>query len=772
MDLDAITDRYTCWLLRHPWTMLGVIGVVLCLLMAGLGNFVLGNDYNDFFDEANEHRVAYERVAQDYANDDMVFFVLTAQNGEIFDRDTLAAIAYLTEHAWHIPHAYRVDSLVNFQHIQSSGDDIEVRNLIESPEDMTEEALAEAKQIALQEPLLLNRLVKEGRPVTGVNVTLKLPEGGQQVSTTIVNAANALKDETMSRFPCVDVRLTGLVPLNEAFLEGAYTNLFTLAPVLLLVILVVMALLLQSIALTFAVVVVVVSASLCALGALSWLHYETSGPITVLPLIVMTLAVADCVHILVSMQAALGKGMTKAEAITESMRINMAPVFVTSATTAVGFLCMNITSVPMLRVLGNFTAVGVLLAYLLAISLLPLLAFLLPFHVRIKRHAVPLRSRFQFLAEFVLANKGKVTLGLTLITCILSLNLSSIRVNNQFIEWFDKTVPIRRDTEYAMENLTGIYQLAFDIPAGQPGDIHEPEYLAHLENFAQWMLNQDGVVHVSSITHTMKRLNQAMHGDNPEMYGLPGSRALAAQYLLLYELSLPMGVDLNMEVNMDKSATRVVATTRNLSTERINALIKQVALWQSQNFPPEMRAPAVGLAAMFAHMAHTMMDAMFLSAPVAVLLVSLALMITLRSVKYGLISLIPNLMPMFIGFGIWGALGRDMGFTMTTIVATSIGIVVDDTVHFLSKYLRARRTMHLSPEEGIRYAFRSVGKAMWVTSLILVAGFSIMAFSSITYISDMGLLTSIIVTAALAGDFLLLPAILVYTDHKKGGKSQ
>jgi predicted RND superfamily exporter protein len=141
--------------------------------------------------------------------------------------------------------------------------------------------------------------------------------------------------------------------------------------------------------------------------------------------------------------------------------------------------------------------------------------------------------------------------------------------------------------------------------------------------------------------------------------------------------------------------------------------------------------------------------------------------VALKSVKYGLISLVPNLIPLGLGFGIWGFFQWDINFGMTTIVSMSIGIIVDDTVHFLSKYLRARREFGLSPEEGVRYVFASVGKAMWVTSFILVAGFSIMNLSEGAYNSNMGTLVSMIIIAALVGDFLLLPPILLIADKKR-----
>ena len=770
LSVDALAVRYAKWILAHRKLVIGITLTVVTLCIAGLHNFVLNNDYSIFFDQNHPLMNAYEVTQTTYSTDDTIFFVVTANNGDIFDRRVLEAVEHLSEEAWQIPYVTRVDSLTTYQHAWSEDDELLVSALVESPGTMSDAELTKAREIAATEPMLQNRLVKEGSPVTGVNITLNIPSDQPRISIGITETAEKLMADTAKLFPEVSLKLTGIVPLNNAFLVAALQDLTILTPLMLLIILVTMALLLKSFLLMMATVLVVVFSSLSAVGILSWLGYETAGPIAMLPLIVLTLAVADCIHFLISMQTVMHRGMEKTEAIIESIRINMVPIFVTSLTTAIGFLCMVITPVPPLRILGVFTAIGVLLAFWIAIFFLPVLASLLPFRVPKTNKDSQVRSVMHALGEFVLANKGALCISLTILTVLISINISSIRINNQFVEWFDSDYPIRRDTEYTMNNLTGIYQLIFNVPAEESGGMNEPEYLSNLDSMVEWLREEEGVVHVSSIVGTMKRLNSAMHGDDPAMYRIPDSRQMAAQYLLLYEMSLPAGVALNTEVNIDKSASRMVVTTSNLRSEEITQLVAKIEAWEKQNLPAYMYAPALGPAVMFAEVAHTMMTAMMISAPLALLLVSLALMVTLRSIRYGLLSIIPNIVPLAVGFGFWGLMGKDMNFGMTTIIAMSIGIVVDDTVHFLAKYLRARRELCLSPEDGIRFAFASVGKAMWVTSFILVAGFSIMMLSPMAYSNNMGMLTGIILIVALIGDFMLLPAILLYTDrqHESG----
>jgi predicted RND superfamily exporter protein len=261
----------------------------------------------------------------------------------------------------------------------------------------------------------------------------------------------------------------------------------------------------------------------------------------------------------------------------------------------------------------------------------------------------------------------------------------------------------------------------------------------------------------------MKRLNKNMHADKPEWYRLPEQRDLAAQYLLLYEMSLPYGLDLNNQVDVSKSATRMTVTVKNISSNEMLALEDKAQEWLHNN-APEMRAAGASPSVMFAHIGHRNIRSMLTGTTVALVLISLILVVALRSIKIGLISLIPNLTPAAMGFGLWGLLVGEVGLGLSVVTGMTLGIVVDDTVHFLSKYLRARREQQLTSPDAVRYAFSTVGTALWVTSLVLIAGFMVMTQSPFKLNADMGLLTAITIAFALAADFLFLPPLLMKVD--------
>jgi len=341
------------------------------------------------------------------------------------------------------------------------------------------------------------------------------------------------------------------------------------------------------------------------------------------------------------------------------------------------------------------------------------------------------------------------------------------QLNDEFVKYFSENVPFRVDTDFVVEHLTGIYMLEYSLPAKEEGAITSPEYLRLVDEFADWLRQQPEVLHVNTFTDIMKRLNKNLHGDDPDWYRLPDNRELAAQYLLLYEFSLPFGLDLNNQINVKKSATRITITLKSISSEELLALQERAQNWLRQHAPAYMHVEGASPTLMFAHIGHRNIRAMLEGTVLALVLISLILTVFLRSVRIGLLSLIPNLAPIGMGFGLWGLFVGEVGLALSVVGGMTIGIVVDDTVHFLSKYLRARREQGLSPEDAVRYAFHTVGTALWVTTLVLMLGFGVLALSDFKLNAGMGLLTAITIGLALLADFFFLPPLIMKFGEKK-----
>ncbi|WP_299395010.1 RND family transporter [Pelagibius sp.] len=759
------------WIVPYAWLMIRFRWLVILLCLAAAAGFASGGqflgfstDYRVFFSKENPQLNAFEAMQQVYTKDDNILFVLQPKAGEVFTEKTLRAVQDLTERSWQLPYSRRVDSITNFQHSYAEGDDLTVEDLVPQRGDLTPERIAAIRAVALSEPLLLDRLISPDGRTTGVNVTLTLPGESEAEVPTAMAAAREIVAAFEAANPEITVATTGLVALNNAFSEASFVDLSTLIPIMYGIIIAGLLIFLRSVAGTVVTVLVIGLSAGTAMGLTGWLGINLTPPSSTAPTIILTLAVADSIHLLVTLLHAMRHGASKQEAIVESLRVNFNPVFLTSLTTAIGFLSLNFSDAPPFRDLGNITAIGVLAAFVYSVTFLP--AFLAVVPLRVKQQKKADSDVMQTLAEFVLRRRQFLLYGMSALVIALAVWIPRIELNDQFVNYFDPSIPFRADTDFAMENLSGIYQIEFSLPAAAEGGISEPDYLAKVDAFSDWLREQPGVVHVQTITDIFRRLNKNMHADDPEWYRLPDERDLAAQYLLLFEMSLPYGLDLNNQINVDKSSLRFIATLENITTREARTLKQDSEAWITDNIPAsatEATSPFV----MFAYISERNIQSMLLGTGLALVLISFSLIVFLRSLKVGLLSIVPNVIPAVMAFGFWGLLVGEIGLASSVVAATSLGIIVDDSVHFLSKYLRARRERGASPEDAVRYAFATVGRALSVTSAVLVAGFAVLALSAFQLNQSLGLLTALAIFAALVADFLLLPPLLLAIDKEK-----
>ncbi|VAX22750.1 Predicted exporter of the RND superfamily [hydrothermal vent metagenome] len=758
------------WVVRRRWVIIVISILVMLAAASGMRFLTFNNDSRVFFSDENPQLKALDALENTYTKNNNILFVVAPKGGEVFTRKTLAMVEELTTASWKTPYSSRVDSITNFQHTYSRGDELVVEDLIEGATSLTDDDLSRAREIALGEPLLLNRLISSSAHVTGVNVMIIKPGLSDNEPAEVALFARDLVAQFKSRYPDIDIYLAGGVMMDNGFAEAVEDDMFTLIPAMYVALLLITGFALRSITGTFTTLLIILFSIVTGLGLAGWLGISiTTGSVNA-PVIIMTLAVADSIHLLVTMFQEMRAGKTKWDAISESIRINLQPVFITSLTTSIGFLSMNFSDAPPFHDLGNIVAMGVGAAFLYSVFFLPAAMAVLP--VKVSRKDKPGKFAYSsILAEFVINRRKEIFWGMLAFIVLLTSQISRIELNDDFIKYFDTRYDFRRASDFAQENLTGFYNIEYSLESGSPGGINDPEFLNTVDKFVSWHHEQDKVVNVNSITETIKRLNKNMHGDDPAYYKIPESRELAAQYLLLYEMSVPFGLDLNDQINVDKSATRMIVTFANTTTRELRAADEKARYWLGANAPASMFTYGSGLSIIWAHISERNINSMLLASFGALALISGLLIFALRSVKIGLISLIPNLAPAFMAFGVWGLFVGQVGLALSVLLALTMGIIVDDTVHFLSKYLRARREKGMNPADAVRYSFDTVGSAIWVTSIALVAGFSILTFSGFSLNSEMGLMTAITITLALILDFLFLPTLLMKVEDNNNETS-
>ena len=757
-------DRFSELVVARRWLVI-LAAVVAVLALAYGGRFLsFRADTREFFSQDNPLVVALEAHENTYTKDDHLMFVLAPKDGNVFTREVLAAVEELTEASWQIPYSSRINSLTNFQQIEAEGDDLRVFPLVEDASSLSEGDIERIRQIALASPQLSGRLLSEDGAVTAVFAALpSKPSGDIETALQIATYARELGVAFEERHPLIDLHVTGSVMFDAAFVEVPQREMQYMVPLMLLLLLLAVGLGLRSLWGTISTLLVILMSVVAALGAIGWAGVVLKAGNMSAIIVIMTLSVAHCVHVISTMQLVRRDGASRHRSITDSLRINMSPMFITSATTAIGFLSLNFSDSPPFRMLGNITATGVMIALVLSLTFLP--AFLALTPSRIIPGQARSRLVMEAFAEFLIAHRRRVFLATAAVITVLVIGIERITLDDNFNTYFGERFEVRKAGDFAESNLIGSNYLAYSLPAGGSNAIAEPAYLAGLEKLAIWFRRQPEVKHVSTFSDIMKMLNQKLNGDNPEQYRVPQNRETAAQYLLLYELSLPQGFDLNDRVDIAKSSTRFTVSVKNISSIELQELAGRAQAWMSAN-TPSLRSPATGITIVYANLAERNIRAMLLGTIIALTLISFVLIFALRSLKMGLISLVPNLIPAAIAFGMWGYINGEVGLAISVVMTMTLGIVVDDTVHFLSKYLRARREHHMSSSMACLFAFGTVGPALWITSLALFAGFCVLGLSGFKLNSEMGLLNAAVIAVALLADFLFLPPLLMWLDRK------
>ena len=785
--MDALESRLGGWVIAARWPIIAVALALVGVAASGTAFLEFSADHRVYFAKDNPQLLAYEAMEDTYTKGNNVFFAVVPEDRDATSAFALEATAWLTAQSWQIPYATRVDSITNFQHTTADGDDILVRDLVDEAARGDAGERSRIRAIALADPRLAARLIARDGAVGGINVTLRLP--GEDVLAEglgVAESARGLKDEVRERFPGIDVRITGLAIFNQAFMEVSLNDLKALVPASFAAMSLMLFVLIRGIGGTFAIMLVVALSVMTSVGLGGWIGLPMTSASAIAPIVVLTVAIANCVHVYSTLVHSLRgdasrpladgggdaprshtrTGGRKHDAIAESVRVNLQPVFLASLTTTLGFLSMNFSEVPPIRQLGNFVAFGVGAAFVLSVTFLPALLSLLP--VRVRAAGYRLDGAMPMLAEFVVRRRRELLWGGGLIAVALVASIPRNELNDVFLHYFDESVEFRRDADFTTRNLTGMYALEYSLGSGEPGGISEPAYLSDVAAFAEWYQQQPETIHVDVITDTFRRLNMNMHGDDPAEYRLPASRELAAQYLLLYEMSLPPGLDLNHQIDIDKSATRMVASTKTLSTNEVLALDRRALQWLAEHAPHIVRPESSGTTLMFAYLGRRNIVSMLVGTTIALVGISLVLILALKSLRLGLTSLVPNLVPGALGFGVWGLAVGEVGISLSVVTAMTLGIVVDDTVHFLSKYRRARHELGCAPPDAVRVAFRTVGRALFTTSVVLVAGFIVVSLSSFELNSGMGKLTALVIALALLADFFLLPPLLMKVEGGSG----
>ena len=766
-------DIYLNKIESHYRVILLLVILAIIVPVLNTGNLVFSSDMRVFFPEDNEYRKSLESLENTFGAQDNLLVYIENPNGTIFTQSTLKLISEVTEKLWQTPYSRRVDSITNYQRTKALQDEIHIDFLIEDTESLTRKKIIEIENYSLSDPSLKNRLISESGNATAINVQFSFPTGTSSSTTDIPTLASIEAKQYVQKtiesmrqsHPELKIQLGGIIAANLTMSEAVEKDLQTLLPLSYLLLFGMILYTTGSIAFVLTTITVVTLSILGAFGLFSFCGRPLSPPSALIPPAIMSIAVADCIHLFSGYSQCVHRGVDHRKAVLESLKANFKPVLITSITTVIGLLGLNFSESQPYRDMGNTMAFGVSIALILSLTALPCIMLMFS-NIKVR---APLANtqRMEKLSRIVAKHFRALCLITAFAVAIACIGFVKNEVSERWYTHFGESFEIRKTIESINSNLTGIHSFQYVLETGEEHGVYDPNYWKDMESLVHWIESQDQVAQVDSMLHTLKSINKNMNGGDENYYRIPESRELIAQYMLVYEFSLPQGLGIETYLDTDRSSSRLAVSLYKSDSKYMTDLDDRISEWLQENAHTIEPTHGAGMDLMFSRIAQDNAISLLNGTLVILLLVSFIMLIVLKSVKLGLLSLIPNVIPAIMAYGLWGYFNGKIDLSSSVVICMSLGIVVDDTVHFLSKYQYSKDKLLMSTEEAIHYSYTHVGNALIITTLALVAGFAVTIFSGFQPSANMGVLLSLTISLALVIDLLLLPPLLLLFDRKK-----
>lgn len=738
--------------------------LILAGLAQGLSKINFNPDINAFFPENDTLTTSHLSIEDTYSSMDNAVIGIGVKEGTVFTNEVLSLIEDLTERAWKTPHSLRVDSLSNYSYVSADGDDLYIEPFLEGSSTYDLKTLKEKELIIEEEELAYGAIISKDKKTSLINIVFDPPrkdiEAEYQES---LNYVLGFLEEARKNHPEVDLIISGIVYMEYQSPMLLKAQMPKLMPTAILVILLTLFLLLRSLVAVAGSFLVILMSVVSAMGSIGFMSGDIAQPFIMVPILIATLAVADCVHLFTLYFQNLDSSRKSKEAMLESLKLNLQPLFLTSLTTAIGFLSLNLAPVEPLRGIGNGVAVGVFLAFIFTVLLLaPIVSY---FNVKQSKNINFQKNIARKLGRFSIKNYKRLLVIVPVISCFLMAFIPLNKTNDNPLEFYsERYTTSAADSKWISQRIGGTFPVSYEL--NSQGIVSDPEFLREVDKFSEWLASNKEVLHVSSLSKIMKNLNKTLHGKQEEWNIIPTEPDLSAQYLFFYEMSLPYGLDLTNSISQNKESIKLVASLKELGSLEYREFAKRVENYASQNMPEDMVSIGTGTRPIFAFMSNMLITQLIYALGIGIVLITATIILFFRSLRYGMLTSVTNLLPIGVAFGIWAIVSGEISMLVGIGMGTTLGIIVDFTVHFLSKYLHARRQKNLSAEEAVEYAFETVGFALIITSFSLILGFLVLLQAFFIPIHGFVLFSSIAFLSALIIDLLLFPALLITWDKR------
>ena len=745
------------------------LSILFCLVLLiasfrGVGGIAFSPDMEQFFPEDYPISENHAHIEDTFYSSDSVIIAIGVDEGTVFNPRILNLIEEITDKAWSTPHSIRVDSLSNFSFVRVEVDDLVVEPFIEESLEWDQKKINERSTLIEKEEQAYGTILSKDKKTTFINISIDAPrEDVEKEYAESMEHIFAFMDPLKKEYPEADMRYAGIVYIEYLSPLIVKAEMPILIPTLLFVILLSLFILLRNVVAVISSLVVIVFSVITSVGILGHFNSTVSQPFLMVPILVATLAVADCVHLFnVYFQSKLEKNAK--DSIIKSLRLNLEPLLLTSLTTSIGFLCLNLAPIPALRVVANGIVIGVVAAFVFSIFFLaPLMSF---FNVKASSQIENQTKLSKRVGQFSLKNRKKIIWLVPLFSIFFMSFIPLNETKDNPMEFYsDRFTSVTEDTKWLAKRLGGTFLVTYEYVSEDL--ISDPEYLRQLDDLTSWLEKQDEVLSVNSLSKIIKNLNRTLNGDDQSWYVIPEDSELIAQYLFFYEMSLPFGLDLASSINQERTSTKITVSLKEIDNKAFIKFYDKVENYANLSIVSGNLSEGGGTRSVMSFMGMILAEQLLYALIIGFVVITLTIALFYRSLSTGLITAIPNVLPIGVAFGIWGIFSSNVSMLVSLGIGCTLGIVVDFSVHFLSKYLHARRDLGLTAEESILYAFETVGFPLTIMTVSLCLGFAVLLLASFMPLRGFAGITMVSFVAALIIDLLLFPAILIAWDGKK-----
>ncbi|MDF1877048.1 MMPL family transporter [Sulfurimonas sp. SAG-AH-194-L11] len=753
--------KFVNFIISFRWYIFILIPLMTLAFAYQLKNAEFDGKYRIWFEEGSQTLIQYDNFRAIFGNDDAMIIVFSDENG-VMNKKALGVIDRLTQKLWQTKYISRVDSLTNYQYIHTDKeypDDIIVENFIEELETLTQEDLDKKKEIALREDVLVNRIISADAKTTMIVARLVPKAGDIRGSSKAIKSAvdTYILAEKESGY---EFHLAGGPVVNHTFTSLAIHDVTTFTPMAIVISMLILWLIFRRPSGMFLTIAVVIFTFTIVMALQVLFGFKLNNFTANMPVFIIAIGIADAMHLYWIYLLGRYEGLDNIEAIHDTVSKNFLPIFLTSLTTAIGFASLGISHIVPIQTLGIATASAAIVAFVLTIVFIPAALAILNIKVKTKElKEKKVNTIAKAYSEFIVRNDRRIILICVVVFGFIGIGLTQLKVDSNAVRYFTEDVPFRKTVKIIQERLTGPMAYEIVVDSKTKDGIKEPLFMRKVEQFCtEFKAKFADVRHSSSLVDIVKKFNEI--SDNKKE--IPNDKNLIAQYLLLYSLSLPQGMEINDKMDINEQLLRISASVNVVDTSKDLEMIAWAQRWW-ENTP--YSAQVNGQTVMFANMQKDVTDTLISSITMAIILISIVMIFIFKNIKMIPIFIIPNILPIILVIGFMGWIGITIDIGVAISGAIIMGIAVDDTIHFLIKYQEAR-TKGYTLTESLTYVMQYAGSAIIFTTIVLSSAFIVFNFSQFMLNANFGLVTAIALIIAVLVDLILLPAVLSFYDSE------